>query len=264
MKGADSIQMKFPFPGVTALKGRVAQDNIRIAGSNRAAVYRDTLGAIQTAYWELMFTHEATTITRETLALLNRLEAVAATRYKSGNTSYQDVAKVQIRRQELAEELVSWKRRRQSQEAQIRALLDLVSDTAIARPKPVSPGRTLPSRPQLIRLALEKRQELVRLRAQLDKMDHMILMAETMIRPTYGPNLSAYENRPVQTVGGGAVKAPFALTTTAQKGAGLPKMPWYGSQDAYLRDHDKAKYFPRSMPRHPARHRVAPPRFCPG
>ncbi len=32
------------------------------------------------------------------------------------------------------------------------------------------------------------------------------------------------------------MKEPFAMATTASTGAGLPKMPWYGSNDAYLRE----------------------------
>lgn len=236
MKGADTIRMKFPFPGVAALKGQVAVANIRIATEDRDTAYRNTLSAVQESYWKLAFTHRAIEISRDTLDLLNRLEAVATTRYKSGKTSYQDVAKVQIQRQILTEDLVTLRQRQRSQEARIRALLNLNPAAPVARPARFSPPRDLPSASRLTRLAMEKRQELRLLRARLDKMDRMIGMAETMIQPTFGPNLSSYNHRPVQTVGGGAVKAPFDSTTTAQRGAGLPKMPWFGSEDAYLRE----------------------------
>lgn len=236
MKGADPIEKRFPFPGVTALKGQVAQANITIAAETRAATYRNTLAVIQEAYWKLVFTHEAKQITRETLTLLNHLEAVATTRYKAGKTSYQDIAKVQISRQTLAEELVNWQRRQQSQEEGFRALIGLDADTKVARPSKRSPSLRRPAASQLTALALEHRQELRRLRTQVTKMETMILMAETMIQPTLGPNLSRYANRPVQTAGTGAIRPAFSTDNTVQRGAGLPKMPWYGTQDAYLRE----------------------------
>ena len=55
-KGADPVQMKYPFPGVTSLKGRVAEANIRIAAENRSAAYRDAVSEVQAAYHKLVFT----------------------------------------------------------------------------------------------------------------------------------------------------------------------------------------------------------------
>ncbi len=72
--------------------------------------------------------------------------------------------------------------------------------------------------------------------AMIAKMEGMVLMAETMILPSYGPDFSSYSNRPIQTVGSGAAKEPFSMKVTAQRGAGLPKMPWFGTQDAYLQE----------------------------
>jgi outer membrane protein TolC len=61
-------------------------------------------------------------------------------------------------------------------------------------------------------------------------------MAETMILPPYTLNLSLYEDEAATTVGSAAKKERFPITSKVSKGAGLPKMPWYGAEDAYLRE----------------------------
>ena len=72
------------------------------------------------------------------------------------------------------------------------------------------------------------------MRFRIAKMERMIEMAETMILPGYTLGLSLYADEAVNQVGSLAKKETFMNTTTASVGAGLPKMPWYGTQDAYL------------------------------
>jgi outer membrane protein TolC len=67
-------------------------------------------------------------------------------------------------------------------------------------------------------------------------MERMIEMAETMTQPGYSLNLSLYSDEAVTQVGTFRAREPFALETTAATGAGLPKMPWYGTDDAYVRE----------------------------
>jgi len=56
-----------------------------------------------------------------------------------------------------------------------------------------------------------------------------------MILPSYTLNLSLNENDAVKSVGTFNKKETFPVSTTASRGAGLPKIPWYGANDAYLR-----------------------------
>ena len=72
------------------------------------------------------------------------------------------------------------------------------------------------------------------MRAMVGKTERMIEMAETMILPPYSQNLSLYDDEPSHQVGSTATKPTFAVTVMAERGAGLPIMPWYGSDDAYL------------------------------
>jgi outer membrane protein TolC len=94
----------------------------------------------------------------------------------------------------------------------------------------------MPPLDELYGPAREQRQELRRLRARIGKTQRMIEMAETMILPAYASSLSLYPDQAVRQVGSAAMEAPFGSTLRADRGAGLPKLPWYGSQDAYLRE----------------------------
>jgi outer membrane protein TolC len=66
-------------------------------------------------------------------------------------------------------------------------------------------------------------------------MERMIEMAETMVLPPFTLNLSIYEDQAIATVGSQAPNPSFAVSTPASMGAGLPKMPWFGTNDAFLR-----------------------------
>jgi outer membrane protein TolC len=87
----------------------------------------------------------------------------------------------------------------------------------------------------LFDLAKENRQEIRRLHAKIGKMERMVELAETMIFPSYSLNLSLNENDAVKSVGTFNQKETFPVSTTASRGAGLPKKSWYGVNDAYLR-----------------------------
>ena len=73
------------------------------------------------------------------------------------------------------------------------------------------------------------------MRARVGKMERLIEMAETMILPPYTPGFSFFEDDAVTQVGSVATREDFPATTQASTGFGLPKMPWYGVEDAYLR-----------------------------
>ena len=73
------------------------------------------------------------------------------------------------------------------------------------------------------------------MRARVGKMERLIEMAETMIIPPYTLNLSLYEDEAINQVGSVATKEGFPVSTRASTGSGLPIMPWYGIEDAYLR-----------------------------
>jgi len=237
MENPEAISLKFPFPGVLALKGEVVTQEVRAAWEELEMARRAALTSARKAYWELLYTRKAQEITGEMFKLLDNLKAAASARYEAGVTNFQDVIRVAIEKEKVKEELRTLAEEERNREAETRQILGLPPSARVGRPARIDPGREVPALESLYPVALEKRQELRRLRAMIGKMEKMIEMAETMIYPVFSLNFSFYERDEVSRVGAGeGMTGSFPVTTSASMGQGLPKMPWYGTKDAYLRE----------------------------
>jgi cobalt-zinc-cadmium efflux system outer membrane protein len=234
-KGKDPVSMKFPFPGVLALKGQIVDQEVKAARESLEATRRNIVTLARKTYWDLLFVRNAQKVAGETVDLLNHLEAVATTRYEAGRTSFQDVVKVRIKRETLEEDLVTLKEKQRNLEQKIREVLNLPHQIRLGHPLKIRPATKRLPLDTLYDMALKHRQELRKLRARVGKMERMVEMAETMILPPYTLNLSLYEDEAVKKVGTVAMSPTFPVSVQASTGAGLPKMPWYGANDAYLR-----------------------------
>jgi len=235
LKGKEPMKTKFPFPGILSLKGEIVGQEIKAVMEDLEMARREAITEARKAYWDLLFVHKAEKIAQETLDLFRHLEQVATIRYETGSTSYQDVIKVRIRREILEEELDTLLEKQRNVESKILEILNLPPKTKIGLPENREPVRTVPPLDALYKMAYERRQELRRMRAKVGKMERLIEMAETMIIPPYTLNLSLYEDEAINQVGSVATKETFPVSTQASTGFGLPKMPWYGIEDAYLR-----------------------------
>ncbi|MHB8763558.1 MAG: TolC family protein [Deferrisomatales bacterium] len=236
MKGREPVEMRFPFPGVLALKGQVVGQEVAAAAESLEIARRTAVTGARRSYWNLAFVGRAVAITREMTGLLGRLEAVVTARYETGKTSFQDVIKVRIRRETLDEDLRTLVEKDRTLGAKVRELLDLAPGVPVGTPAAREADRRVPDLEPLYALAGERRQELRRMRAMVGKMERMIELAETRMLPAYTLGLAYFQDEAVAQVGTARMREPFAQVTTASVGAGLPKMPWYGTNDAYLRE----------------------------
>jgi hypothetical protein len=234
MKGGESVAMNFPFPGVSALRGEIVDLEVRGARENLGAARRDAVTAAREAYWELLFVEGARRITSETRNLFQNLEDVALARYEAGRTSFQDVVKVRIRLKILGDDLLTLREQRHTLASRIAELVDLKPPLRLGAPARRSPAPGVPDLDSLYAAVLENRPELRRLRFNLKRRARMLEMGETMVIPPFTLNLSLYANDAVLSAGPGAVKPAFPASTGVARGAGLPKNPWIGPQDAYL------------------------------
>jgi outer membrane protein TolC len=236
MKGKDPVSMKFPFPGVLSLKGQIVHQEVTAEREILESVRRDAVTRIRKTYWNLIYIIKSQKITTAMVELLRSLETVANTRYEAGKTSYQDIIKVLINRETLEEDLVTLTERQRNLESVIREMLNFTPHDPLGSPKLIRLPDSFPSLDTLYPIALDRRQELRRLRARIGKMEKLIEITETMIIPPYTLNFSLYEDEAVTMVGTTAVKESFPTTTESSRGAGLPKTPWFGTEDAYLRE----------------------------
>lgn len=242
MQNPDSIAAKFPFPGVLALKGEVADQEVKAAWEELQIARRKAVLTARKAYWELFYAHAARETMASMLALMENFRSAASSRYEAGQTNFQDVIKVVIEQEKTQENLLTMQQMQVNMEFEIRELLALDPVSRIGIPVRREAVQAIPVLDNLYPIALDKRQELRRMRAMVGKMERMIEMQETMIYSGYSLNLSLREKEEISRIGTGSSmsegnEASFPTTTEAAMGAGLlPKMPWYGLEDAYLRE----------------------------
>jgi cobalt-zinc-cadmium efflux system outer membrane protein len=236
MKGREPMESKFPFPGVLALKGEIVTQEVKAANETLEIARRTAITMARQSYWNLHYLHRAQEITGEMRGLLTRLESVATARYETGKTNFQDVIKVSIEREILEEDLNTLRQEEDNLKVKVLEILDLPPTAKVGKPAAREPDRHVPPLDPLYGEAVQKRQEILRLRDRIGKMERLILLAETQIYPGYALNLSLFEDEAISQVGTWRSQEPFSTATSASVGAGLPKMPWYGKNDAYLRE----------------------------
>jgi outer membrane protein TolC len=236
MKGQDPVKTKFPFPGTVSLKGQIAQHETEAAWYALEAVRRDVITAARKIYYDLVFNRKAQGITADTVTLFEDLEAVATRRYEAGQTSFQDVVKIQIKRNILQEDMVTLKQKQHSIESRLGALLNIHAIEPIGHPAPFTMDKQTPRLDKLNPVAKSRRQEIMIQQAQLKKKQDVLEMAETMVLPSLTFNYSTFENQAINTVGSAAEEPSFPTSTSASSGAGLPRNVWYGTNDAYIRE----------------------------
>lgn len=236
MEDMESISKKFPFPGILAIKGDIVALDVRIASADLDIARRTAITRIRQVYWELLYNRRAGETVTRTIDLLKDMEASVIRKYESGTSSLRELIAVQIQKEKMLQERVTIREERRNTEIELLAILNLPPSTRIGEPALRKAGAAPPSPEEAISLALQRRQELKKIRAMISRMELMIEMAETEIQPGFTQNLSLSDNQAVRQAGTMSMEAPFAVSTTASMGAGLPKAPWTGLSEAYLRE----------------------------
>jgi outer membrane protein TolC len=194
---------------------------------------KNVLRDIETVFWDLVFVEKSIRVTHETVSAFERLKDVATALYRSGKTSFQDVIKINIKLEELKENLVTLASRKETVSIRLLEILSL---------SPVKPGKTegvslperLPAVSELYAVAREHRQELNAVRFRIDKVSSMIEMSETMIEARSDLGFSTFEADFVNSTGSGASKEAFSTKTMAAMKNNSPNRAWYGVNEPWL------------------------------
>ncbi len=241
MEDMESIYRKFPFPGILSLKGDIVHQEVKIALMDLEIVKRTILTQARKNFQELIYNAAAKNIARQTLSLLEKLEASVTRQYETGKSKLPELTRVKIQKEKMKVEVLTIFEEGLNIEKKLKSLLLLPGSAKIGAPAGPEADKLIP-RPfdlileDLIKIALNHNQELEKTRLMITRMELMIEMAETEIYPGLTPNLALTENRAVTGSGTMKMEEPFAITTPAFMGSGLPRMPWTNLSEAYLRE----------------------------
>ena len=234
LKGKDSIKMIYPSPGLSALKGSIVQSQVALLMEKMKIINKQVLRDIEKAYWEFVFVGKSTQITIETIAAFKRLEDVATALYKSGKTSFQDVIKINIKIEELKEDLNTLGSKKKNIEVRMLELLNLPADTRVGRVVVASLPPKTPRAERLFSMAREHRQELKAIRFQISKLESMVKMSELMMEASLTLGFSNFENDMISTIGTDAPKEAFPTKIMAARKNNYPVKPFYGVDEPWL------------------------------
>jgi outer membrane protein, heavy metal efflux system len=150
--GMTQIQLTqmLPVPGKLGLAGRIAADNASAAKARAVDVRWDIRGKAAMAFYDLYTAGAQLGIARETKRIVQDIAKISQTMYSVGDGRQADVLRAQVEVARMTEDITRMESMRASIAAQLAAILNVRTDTALAVSRlPVLPD-TLPSLDALI------------------------------------------------------------------------------------------------------------------
>lgn len=232
------VSQALPYPGKRQLRGRAALHEAAAAGAEVDDVRLQLAEAARTAFAEYFLAERATEVNEENLRLLREFRQNALARFRTGQTSQQDVLQAEVAIARQGERAVTLDRQRKVARARLNTLMHLPPDSPLPpTPKEVAPPGPLPPvadlRAQAVRrpdvAALEQRigaeQAAVALALKEYNPDFEVMAgynqmwAETEMRPMVGVRM----NLPTRLRRRDAATAE-ALARVAQRQAELARL----------------------------------------
>lgn len=225
----------YPYPGAAALRGEIALLEVRKAMEELEGAKAGAVTEIRKAYWEMRY-HRAAWLTAEkALLLIRNLTAAAEARYRAGQGSLSEVARLKAKVEEAANTLADLSEERRPWIAKFASLLGLPADVALAYPDmELKPPALTPGAAALTASAREGNRELRAMRLDIARMETMVAMAGLMTYERPESGLSAVNDKPALTLGAAAMAKPFETSAKAGELTGTPKRPAFSYDNAYI------------------------------
>ncbi len=192
-----------PLGGALALKGRIADREVRLAALALEAARRDAVKDAHTLFAELGYHRAMRELAEEELDIARRLAASARARYATGTGSFAEASAAQAEEERALTGRDSAIRERDPLAASIRALVGWPAEAAVG--KPASPELAkggpvpgpLPEEKIFRSLARENRLELLTARAEAERAALLLELARRETRPTLALDLAPAPALPV-------------------------------------------------------------------
>lgn len=138
------VSQEIPFPGKRGLRADVAGKEAENQHQLWSVELRSRVAALKTAYYELLYSHDALDLLLENQQTLRELSKVAEARYTVGKAMQQDLIKAQTEVAILQNRILALQQRQQSLAAAINTLLNRPAAAGLGLPQPVALPELLP------------------------------------------------------------------------------------------------------------------------
>ncbi|WP_419192697.1 TolC family protein [Kolteria novifilia] len=126
-----ALTQSLPWLGKLRLDGDIATEDARIALASLVATELRVIERVRLSYYDLYFNQQAVAISRESEKLLKDITDYAEIRYRTGQTSQQDVLLAQVELSQLQDEIVVFEQNIGIAQADISQLLELSPDSTM-------------------------------------------------------------------------------------------------------------------------------------
>jgi outer membrane protein TolC len=185
MDGSIGISQMLPFPSKLWARGRIAENEVRMAFAALADVRIATVTQVAQAYYDYDLAQVSIDITRESQRLLQQIRDVASARYRAGVAMQQDVLRAEVELYSLTNDLITFEQQRATARAKLNTLMDRSVEAELPPPKPFELEAVDWKLPQALDRAVDSNPQLARLREQV----HRDLEAVKLARLGYYPDL---------------------------------------------------------------------------
>lgn len=200
-----SASQKLPWRRKLERQAAVVQARADASRAELAAVELGTVAKVKKAYYELYFLQQAIEITEEELDLLGQIRNVADTRYRTGQTSQQDVLRADLEISNVENELIRLRRQLTGARARLASLLHVSPQTPLAALRELPEEQLPQDLAQLQRRAVAARPELHAKLAALASQRHKVDLARLEYVPdvTVGASWIAISEAGISPVSNG-------------------------------------------------------------
>jgi len=195
------LAQMFPWFGKLDLRGDIAAQAANSAQQKYEAEKLRLFYDVKDAYYEYYYLAKAVEIAEENVRLMQHLESVARTRYKTAIGTHPDVIRSQVELGKLQDQFEALLDMRQPVMAQLNAVLNRPVNTEIPWPEKIQLQKVDFTDEQILAQLVEKNPELKSLSFDIDRKKHGIELAKKDFFPdiTLGVSLIDTENSTVSS-----------------------------------------------------------------
>ncbi|MEK6237403.1 MAG: TolC family protein, partial [Planctomycetales bacterium] len=126
-----AAKQKFPLGGKLSARAELVESQTNAARAQLAAIELATIAKVKRAYYELYFIQQAIAVTEADQKLLGEIRDVANTRYKTAQTSQQDLLRAELEISNVEKELIQLRQRLESAQARLARVLHISPQTQV-------------------------------------------------------------------------------------------------------------------------------------
>ncbi|HID21265.1 MAG TPA: TolC family protein, partial [Planctomycetaceae bacterium] len=181
-----TLSQRFPWFGKLRLRGEIAEEEVQIALTRLVRAQLKVVEDVKVAYAEVFFAQRAIEVTEHNIELLEDLLSFAEARYRTGQSSQQDVLRAQVELDRLQDRLIGLRRQLRQAQADLASVLH-TSPEADLRAVEQLPVLTVPDQIQALYEAA------VACRPELQEQLHAIVLsqrAQELAELQYYPDLT--------------------------------------------------------------------------